>query len=1032
MTSWSENELVRLLQTTPPNMLKTVIPPDILLRNTYSSKTVKFLLKSMHGNLDLFNHQILVKYSKDSESIYQLIKYNVNIFNVNLLDDIIKNVGNFDPIAIKLLILNGIPINKDAYFGIAKYGMRMAYIIDVIALTLMYNTHTKEYLRGADLARFNKYNSGNIPRLWSYLYEELTEYWKSRKPLIPIASDVLKSNRPINEIYPIIKKSIGNLLDTDELKKYLVSRPRNEITEFIIEALNGVHNSKFYLAIQAMNYGKYNPNELIRCDYHIQFIIDKSMELYGICSYRKLIYDNISLVEYFDYMLNEFLSSLNKRPKCILDILQHTNNLYKLIQSMDIDIYVQWGISVNELKEKNANFNINTIYALDPNNNAERIRVDVAILMYKYFRDMRNANITIFRDFSFINPYLIHGYYYNILNLIDDGNILIDDMNLWDVLIQLTTNPMNTVDYIILPFLWRLYQKQGNNMFYNRPALKIPLRAYIILLSTNNVGCLNSQNISDNLNGLIKHKLSVKEFMKNCVLADVTVNSSAEELKLAIGDMYIRNKITTAELQKYIKNGERVGTPSTFGQVYEIEIDKTPYIVKVHNKAPKACTIKINNAIGKSVLTCDNGMAEAFIGVLLYNLIYRYTTGIINVFGFFTDDNNIYQMTEQLIPFQPYNYNDDLLLLYLFSISRTLYIAFIMARYTHYDLHYNNVMLRMKSGFGYYYKNKYITPIGNLMPVIIDHGFSTMETNTTVINPDYHKIANPYVDIMTLIHTLPTGNLVSELKTMNPMSHPIMHGLIKRPDIDRTRKLNLNGARTDAMSSKDIMDYCFDKIIKTVSKHYSITSEPQNGISYYRLPDSRITLPDVITHNLPTIPEMPITVQNKFTLVELNSSEYEFKVHCCHMDIVEYLSNPRIGAGFALNINIHKNGSPVILRHGKLVMNDIGNDQVLFKGGMELPLIWDFIITVDINNKVNYSALLLAETFTNGMVIVIVKNSTFNEMVQYLKTLETRNAILLADGYIRYGFKQNNTIYLPDPTVLTTHHEHDLLAFVKV
>lgn len=190
------------------------------------------------------------------------------------------------------------------------------------------------------------------------------------------------------------------------------------------------------------------------------------------------------------------------------------------------------------------------------------------------------------------------------------------------------------------------------------------------------------------------------------------------------------------------------------------------------NTAKKGDTVfripyTVNN---KTMIIAPNYILEALIGILLYKSCIEYSPAFMYIYGFQYDNTDpqksLYVLSEKLEPLDNYIVDKKSYLYFMFAVIQGLNVSQKIGRFTHYDLHKNNVMARNKKK-----KQVKVYDIGNgeylytyydFEPVIIDYGFSRYETAESIMIPSFIYTSNnreivdwyefnPYYDIFSLI-----------------------------------------------------------------------------------------------------------------------------------------------------------------------------------------------------------------------------------------------------------------------------------------
>ena len=272
------------------------------------------------------------------------------------------------------------------------------------------------------------------------------------------------------------------------------------------------------------------------------------------------------------------------------------------------------------------------------------------------------------------------------------------------------------------------------------------------------------------------------------------------------------NKTIIADIEKSLATGIPIGDKSGMGSNNLITVEGgKQYVVKTMEVCPddigpadvfkqslcrEANTGDIvfrvpSSYDDKQILLTPNYFSESLIGLLLSSKsIITHTPSFPKIYGFQYDSLNpnkkVYTVMEPLKPIIPLLNSEEAVLYYIFQISAALNTAQKLGRYTHYDLHPNNVLSRPKSGnvLRMYELNngKYVYTLFDFDAVIIDFGMNRMETKNEIIIPkinfpppipqlpdafNFYEF-NPYYDLFTIIYfTLFIDNRVPMINNPN-------------------------------------------------------------------------------------------------------------------------------------------------------------------------------------------------------------------------------------------------------------------------
>jgi hypothetical protein len=291
----------------------------------------------------------------------------------------------------------------------------------------------------------------------------------------------------------------------------------------------------------------------------------------------------------------------------------------------------------------------------------------------------------------------------------------------------------------------------------------------------------------------------------------IIVQTTDEFLQsFGINDYYKKEIIDWLKTLKVESN--RIGVKSGFGSIYWNP--KDDYVLKIVNSCPdkmykdpndpdrfnatpdtsligQTCRMALEGDIvyripstveKKKIVLAPNYISESVIGILLSKL-ETYTPGFMRVYGF-QYDNTVknfpsYTISEKLDQANYDNIIDinkpnESLYYVLFQITQALNTAQALHKYTHYDLHSENLMIRKRSNNINIYEignGNYLYTYFDYDTVLIDYGFNRLETKDTILSgrasyniPPEFKIKNidifefgsfnPYIDLFSVIYFL--------------------------------------------------------------------------------------------------------------------------------------------------------------------------------------------------------------------------------------------------------------------------------------
>ena len=255
------------------------------------------------------------------------------------------------------------------------------------------------------------------------------------------------------------------------------------------------------------------------------------------------------------------------------------------------------------------------------------------------------------------------------------------------------------------------------------------------------------------------------------------------------------NPATLAWMQGMEVAANRIGAPSAFGRLFSVPGKN--YVLKIVNNCPNPmpaqppaliaslCALARagdaifrlpNTADKKMVVWAPNYLVEGIIGILLSRM-KKYTPGFMRVYGMqynpVPPEKPLYVLAESLTMLGDHIHNTTSYLYAMFQAAQAINTAQMLARYTHHDLHANNIMARplgrrrtriYELGDGRYMYTRF-----DFDMVVIDYGLNRMETKDSMLvgrakfqyggYPDILDFGafNPYIDLFELIHFTATN-----------------------------------------------------------------------------------------------------------------------------------------------------------------------------------------------------------------------------------------------------------------------------------
>lgn len=1065
-------------------------------------------------------NDVLFHYHHYLNIVYQLVKYGIDINKItngeNIIIKLLKYNAQSDVI-IHIINCGVQPYGNELLeFSKSKHSKNveiyklliMRYAIKKELQKYVYETFGTQALKDS-VTEFNKYVNGYMYYYWSFYYAKQISFWieyrKLKHPERNITNINFRAYTSMPSIYENLKKYIHLLIIDQEFINFLITIPSED---FIYEVFSQVKNTKFYLALKLIQMCKFQPD--IKLENNIvSNMIMETMEANIVnfpTNYNYLpefLSTHLDFVMTYLYTTNALKAILSILPKNILmEIFKTVYGFGKFIITNNINIYKY--ITAEEFNNEMVNndnltqYNLLCIYVLYEFNDASKIAFKVAIKYAPYYVRLQNACFMRFTNFT-LSTKTFEKYSDNIIALIDAGIIEIDDPNLW----QTITDYGNIQGYkpeLLNPFFRRMYHVGKIDQLKDLPVFNRLSNRFVNIPNLNGPSCIDGSFTGQYIYQMMNGQIPPEYVMEKCFIGNLFGNNIKEVdpivLAKKLHSKYGSNNLLISEMEHLVKIGIKIGVDSVYGVVYSVTIRNKQYVVKVNKfdkreNRPMNTLLIPNSFTKKYTLLCPVQLAEPVIGIIINNIVKEYTLGFINIKGFQYDEKNkiLYQLMEKLAPLNTLTMNDNTGLLLIFDILRTLYISHILCKYTHFDLHANNVMLRkINKPIGYKYKDKYITVNIGYIPVIIDHGFSRLETNRMVIKPmisiDRDTLYSgyrfsPYIDMLNFFNSIlaifPTlKTLVEKFKDKTTIN--FFNGFI---NADKTVPLQINGKDYQVYTAEQVLDFCFN-MMKSCEE-YSVENFPKPDIHYYNIPETAPLIdPKIIIGDIPTrISDMTIMNNMGFLDVRIIRGQMHFRIDCCHMNIIELLSSDRFRYGMSVNagyynldnnkylpygpykrypLNDHNaeplpNSCYVAINNKWLKVNREKKERSYFNTGP--VLIWNGVNALseiqDVSSENNTTYNVDKYLVTNYLVLVIEmngniifthhKNANLTMMNNHINAITTaRHAVVLSSQKTRMAFKvhdlgdigglNSNNIYLPDIDMINTQYVGMILSCV--
>ncbi len=575
---------------------------------------------------------------------------------------------------------------------------------------------------------------------------------------------------------------------------------------------------------------------------------------------------------------------------------------------------------------------------------------------------------------------------------------------------------------------------------------------------------------------------------------DNTITISPDNFLKTFNVNYFDDKKLIKLIKEKLKNAERIGGISAFGSVHMIDnkyVIKTMELCKNGNLVEQ-CNQAINGDIiysipntltGKTVLMMPFYISE-MISTLLLNKLAKYTSGFLKTYSAVYDieskEKNLYIVMEKLEELDRYSQKSYLLQL-IFQMVYAIYVAQKTMKYTHYDLHAGNVMVRKIKQELKIFKigDKYVYINTDIEPVIIDYGKNVMETPSyrlIPINGAYirNQDFNPYYDIFSILSGLYNQTDETDLN----IHIKILFSMFLRTSIEKLDKkieeISLGGYWPNVYrlnQSSPMMPIDFLGAISTIMNSdksivESVLSKPGMCSSGLLVGNVKpVEYPDIsFSTSVKKVEKMretsfgPVTINFKksniknipiqYMLVKIDNNYkslgYDFEIDCCKLDPLNVLQN-NIGLSMsgpngrthtdfssplkAKDTKIPGMGYIAITKDDELVITSsvlknyksiITNGRMIMKNKISLPN------NIQYHNFSN-SALLISEDKTIYFIKMLTQIS-FTDFAKFCTTFPIIvDAIAMGDNiaFRKEGVDTINTFKsVHTPTVLSLLKNH--------
>lgn len=612
---------------------------------------------------------------------------------------------------------------------------------------------------------------------------------------------------------------------------------------------------------------------------------------------------NLDVVQYSIYVHNskfKYAEYISKQENPA-NFIKNTARFKDLYTDPDIDSTVL-GLSINDI-EKN----------LPPKTDGDKLIVDL------YIKNPNNnpSIFTSLEDFSveMVNKFVMMN---NSRGVPIRGNY--SDIAIAKMLVA--------NDNIDINSLW------GNHS-YNR-VLKIAYECgKFTQLHNDKITCANGLTIDVMIKKYNNGEIDLQEVLLQC---NILVMLDKNFYKTDIKELFTQFKLTKASAfmdlidLKYIK--VKMGAESSYGTVHELNENMVLKITKIEDGSLYSIHDSLTNKI---FIRVPIYYSELLVGILLYRIVNTYTPNFVKTLGVAKYTDVTHQVLEKL---QTGTLNHDCAyLLCLYQIARALHIAQIMTRFTHYDLHGNNVMYRkIEKKIAYKHKNEYVIIEKGFIPVIIDFGLSRMETEKYVILPNSsrheHSEFNPYFDIQRYI--VATAYDIKDINIKKKVLSFIDYDNYKANRMTRFDFREVHdighivypsGVTTHQKTLLEIMDLLLEMIRPYKSNNFSIKDHTDEETIVYEMPNmndvihwkmvytGKYDYDDIAVltyYNLPGGVRNTLKPFNRIAVADPNkqrlhiatipkNSNYKIRIDCCYMNPGRYLLDNIIDHGIVIN-----------------------------------------------------------------------------------------------------------------------------------
>jgi hypothetical protein len=252
-------------------------------------------------------------------------------------------------------------------------------------------------------------------------------------------------------------------------------------------------------------------------------------------------------------------------------------------------------------------------------------------------------------------------------------------------------------------------------------------------------------------------------------------------LRNDIFDLIPQDKDAITYIKTYME--EKPFAKGGVGEVYNMKSPYDKYVTKVVHGSDLKINRIPDTLSGKTIAQGTPLVVETVASAILSENLSSYTNAFTKTIGYLYEKDTMYLLTEKLQPIfpilqTPYHCKKNTIYT-LFQIIHGICIAQHLYKYTHFDLHAENILSRPISDSEVHVyelgNGQYLYTQFDFETVIIDYGYNRFETSDTIFQSTQEKRDksgmlgldnyefNPYLDVFSILH-----GVLSKIKDKTP------------------------------------------------------------------------------------------------------------------------------------------------------------------------------------------------------------------------------------------------------------------------